>query len=165
MQAARSQALCTGQVVRPSAILDLIRSAETLRLEQSAADRVPEPRLCERCGYISSQVRIAITAERFNAKYSMLPALLLVCGISVAGGVVPAANLDCQLLTAIEYYQHANSFAIMGLLRTPAAFNELVTMTSRILFQSTPAPQDGVAGSGLHNIFGFRYGTACRLLP
>eukprot|EP00803_Ostreobium_quekettii_P010447 evm.model.scf_1116.1 EVM.evm.TU.scf_1116.1 scf_1116:6061-10861(+) len=56
------------EVVRPSAILDLIRSAENLRIEPSASGRVPEPRLCDRCGYISSQAvcKACILLEGLN---------------------------------------------------------------------------------------------------
>lgn len=43
------------QVVRPSAILNIIQAAESMRFKTSAGDNMPQPGKCERCGYISSQ--------------------------------------------------------------------------------------------------------------
>ncbi len=43
------------QAARPSAIIDVIRSAERFRFTRSSDQKLPQPRLCERCGYISSQ--------------------------------------------------------------------------------------------------------------
>lgn len=43
------------QVVRPSAILNIIQAAESMRFKASAEDNMPQPGKCERCGYISSQ--------------------------------------------------------------------------------------------------------------
>ena len=45
------------EAVRPRAILDLIHSAENFRIELGAAGHIPQPRTCQRCGYICSQVR------------------------------------------------------------------------------------------------------------
>ncbi len=48
------------EAVRPRAILDLIHSAETFRINLDAeAKGAPKPRSCQRCGYICSQVRSA----------------------------------------------------------------------------------------------------------
>ena len=48
------------EAVRPRAILDLIHSAETFRINLDAeAKGAPKPRSCQRCGYICSQVRTA----------------------------------------------------------------------------------------------------------
>ena len=46
------------QAARPQAIVDLIRSAETMRIDRSAASEQPMAGTCERCGYITSQARI-----------------------------------------------------------------------------------------------------------
>ena len=43
------------QATRPRAIVDLIRSAEDFRIELGSEGQVPQPRKCERCGYICSQ--------------------------------------------------------------------------------------------------------------
>ena len=46
------------EAVRPRAILDLIHSAETFRINLDADPKgAPQPRSCQRCGYICSQVR------------------------------------------------------------------------------------------------------------
>lgn len=45
------------EAVRPRAILDLIHSAENFPIELGAAGNIPQPRSCQRCGYICSQVR------------------------------------------------------------------------------------------------------------
>ena len=46
------------EAVRPRAILDLIHSAETFRINlDGEAKGAPKPRSCQRCGYICSQVR------------------------------------------------------------------------------------------------------------
>ena len=43
------------QAARPQAIVDLIRSAETMRVDRSAASEQPLAGTCGRCGYITSQ--------------------------------------------------------------------------------------------------------------
>ena len=43
------------QATRPSAIIDLIHSAEAWRISPGAQQALPQPGSCERCGYISSQ--------------------------------------------------------------------------------------------------------------
>mmetsp|Transcript_32431 Transcript_32431/g.91904 ORF Transcript_32431/g.91904 Transcript_32431/m.91904 type:complete len:322 (-) Transcript_32431:238-1203(-) len=46
------------EVARPSAIVDVIRSAEEMRMSSAgnvSSSHAPEPGTCERCGYISSQ--------------------------------------------------------------------------------------------------------------
>lgn len=43
------------QAARPRAIVDLVRSAERLRLRTSATEAMPKPGTCSRCGYLSSQ--------------------------------------------------------------------------------------------------------------
>lgn len=43
------------QATRPRAIVDLIHSAETFRIELGSEGNLPQPRKCERCGYICSQ--------------------------------------------------------------------------------------------------------------
>lgn len=43
------------EAARPSAILGLLRSAETMRFEQRSMAGLPQPGKCGRCGYISSQ--------------------------------------------------------------------------------------------------------------
>jgi len=60
------------QAVRPQAIVDLIRSAETMRIDRSGAggaEPLPAPGSCERCGYITSQARGALAplAQRCSA--------------------------------------------------------------------------------------------------
>jgi cytoplasmic tRNA 2-thiolation protein 1 len=42
-------------VVKPSAILNIIEAAETMRFKSGSKDSMPQPGKCERCGYISSQ--------------------------------------------------------------------------------------------------------------
>lgn len=41
--------------IRPSSIIDIIKSGDSLQLDIKAKDRLPEQRKCSRCGYISSQ--------------------------------------------------------------------------------------------------------------
>ena len=48
------------QAARPQAIVDLIRSAETMRIDRSAASEQPLAGTCERCGYITSQARTCL---------------------------------------------------------------------------------------------------------
>jgi cytoplasmic tRNA 2-thiolation protein 1 len=43
------------KVVKPTAILNIIEAAETMRFKASSEDSMPQPGKCERCGYISSQ--------------------------------------------------------------------------------------------------------------
>ncbi|EFJ44373.1 hypothetical protein VOLCADRAFT_64899 [Volvox carteri f. nagariensis] len=43
------------EAVRPMAIIDVIRSAEDFVFTSASEDKLPQPRNCERCGYISSQ--------------------------------------------------------------------------------------------------------------
>ena len=43
------------QATRPRAIVDLIHSAETFRIELGSEGNLPQPKKCERCGYICSQ--------------------------------------------------------------------------------------------------------------
>lgn len=43
------------EAARPTAIIDLIHSAETMQIDSQAEKNMPAPRTCERCGYISSQ--------------------------------------------------------------------------------------------------------------
>ena len=43
------------QAARPRAIVDLIRSAEDFRIDLGKEGNVPQPRKCDRCGYICSQ--------------------------------------------------------------------------------------------------------------
>lgn len=44
-----------GQAARPLAIIDVIRSAEDFVFAAASDEKLPQPRTCERCGYISSQ--------------------------------------------------------------------------------------------------------------
>ncbi|CAI5514449.1 unnamed protein product [Closterium sp. Naga37s-1] len=44
------------EAIRPRAILDIIKSAEDFRFQADA--KMPTQRTCDRCGYISSQVRL-----------------------------------------------------------------------------------------------------------
>lgn len=46
---------CCLQAARPSAIIDLIRSAEQFRFQQQTSQKLPQPRTCQECGFISSQ--------------------------------------------------------------------------------------------------------------
>lgn len=41
--------------IRPSSIIDIIKSGDSLQLGSTAKDKLPEQRKCSRCGYISSQ--------------------------------------------------------------------------------------------------------------
>lgn len=41
--------------IRPSAIIDIIKSGDSLQLGNQAKDKLPDMRKCSRCGYISSQ--------------------------------------------------------------------------------------------------------------
>lgn len=41
--------------IRPSSIIDIIKSGDSLQLGCSAKEKLPEQRKCSRCGYISSQ--------------------------------------------------------------------------------------------------------------
>jgi cytoplasmic tRNA 2-thiolation protein 1 len=43
------------EAARPSAIIDLIHSAEVLQISALAHKDMPAPGTCERCNYISSQ--------------------------------------------------------------------------------------------------------------
>ena len=43
------------EAVRPSGIMDLIHSGEQFRF-RSTSEKTVDPRACERCGFISSQV-------------------------------------------------------------------------------------------------------------
>ena len=43
------------QATRPRAIVDLIHSAENFRIELGSEGKLPQPKKCERCGYICSQ--------------------------------------------------------------------------------------------------------------
>ncbi|GIM11593.1 hypothetical protein Vretimale_15091, partial [Volvox reticuliferus] len=43
------------EAARPMAIIDVIRSAEDFTFTSASEDKLPQPRTCERCGYISSQ--------------------------------------------------------------------------------------------------------------
>lgn len=43
------------EAARPRAIVDLVKSAETLRIKSSAVNAMNKPGTCERCGYLSSQ--------------------------------------------------------------------------------------------------------------
>ncbi|GLI71628.1 hypothetical protein VaNZ11_016900, partial [Volvox africanus] len=43
------------EAARPMAIIDVIRSAEDFIFTTASEDKLPQPRTCERCGYISSQ--------------------------------------------------------------------------------------------------------------
>jgi cytoplasmic tRNA 2-thiolation protein 1 len=43
------------EATRPSAIIDLIHSAEQFRFLEAAEQRLPKPRTCDVCGFISSQ--------------------------------------------------------------------------------------------------------------
>lgn len=43
------------EATRPSAIIDLIQSAEQFRFQDAAEQRLPKPRTCDSCGFISSQ--------------------------------------------------------------------------------------------------------------
>ena len=43
------------QATRPRAIVDLIHSAENFRIELGSEGNLPQPKKCERCGYICSQ--------------------------------------------------------------------------------------------------------------
>lgn len=51
-------------LIRPQAILDIIRSGERFRIDSTA--KMPEQGLCERCGYISSQVHFQKTRRKPN---------------------------------------------------------------------------------------------------
>lgn len=41
--------------IRPSSIIDIIKSGDSLQLETITKDKLPQQRRCTRCGYISSQ--------------------------------------------------------------------------------------------------------------
>ncbi|KXZ42617.1 hypothetical protein GPECTOR_130g578 [Gonium pectorale] len=43
------------EAARPMAIIDVIRSAEDFVFAAASEEKLPQPRTCERCGYISSQ--------------------------------------------------------------------------------------------------------------
>ncbi|KAG2441936.1 hypothetical protein HXX76_003541 [Chlamydomonas incerta] len=43
------------EAARPMAIIDVIRSAEDFVFAAASDEKLPQPRTCERCGYISSQ--------------------------------------------------------------------------------------------------------------
>lgn len=42
--------------IRPSSIIDIIKSGDSLKLGSKAKDKLPDQRKCSRCGYISSQM-------------------------------------------------------------------------------------------------------------
>ena len=49
------------EAARPRAILDLIYSAETFRIDLDADVKgAPKPRSCQRCGYICSQASACV---------------------------------------------------------------------------------------------------------
>ncbi|KAK9835217.1 hypothetical protein WJX81_006428 [Elliptochloris bilobata] len=57
------------EAARPQAIVDLIRSAETMRIDRSAAgEQLPLAGSCERCGYITSQAvcKVCVLLEGLN---------------------------------------------------------------------------------------------------
>lgn len=41
--------------IRPSSIIDIIKSGDSLQLDSNAKEKLPDQRHCNRCGYISSQ--------------------------------------------------------------------------------------------------------------
>jgi cytoplasmic tRNA 2-thiolation protein 1 len=43
------------EALRPSSILDIIRSGEEFVLSDAVAEKLPEQGTCERCGYLSSR--------------------------------------------------------------------------------------------------------------
>jgi hypothetical protein len=69
---------------RPQAILDIIRSGERFRIDSTA--KMPEQGLCEKCGYISSQVlnfKLQIhhifTADDFHSEEMYMDSLIVNC--------------------------------------------------------------------------------------
>ncbi|WIA40331.1 hypothetical protein OEZ86_013698 [Tetradesmus obliquus] len=57
------------EAARPSAIMDLIHSAESWTISQGAQDQMPSPQSCQRCGFLSSQAlcKACILLEGLNS--------------------------------------------------------------------------------------------------
>ena len=87
------------QATRPRAIVDLIHSAENFRIELGSEGNLPQPRKCERCGYICSQA-VCKACQLLEGLNKGLPSM----GISRPGQVKSrtATKLAAQKLRAMN---------------------------------------------------------------
>lgn len=100
--------LRTLQAARPRAIVDLVHSAERLRLRSDASGTAPRPGTCMRCGYLSSQAvcKACVLLEGLNKG---LPRLGVSRTRKKGGNVV--ADLSTEPL------EHANGGTVAGVVR------------------------------------------------
>lgn len=87
------------QATRPRAIVDLIHSAENFRIELGSEGNLPQPKKCERCGYICSQ-SVCKACQLLEGLNKGLPSM----GISRPGQVKSrtAAKLATDKLHALS---------------------------------------------------------------
>lgn len=87
------------QATRPRAIVDLIHSAENFRIELGSEGNLPQPRKCERCGYICSQ-SVCKACQLLEGLNKGLPSM----GISRPGQVKSrtATKLAAEKLRALS---------------------------------------------------------------
>ena len=87
------------QATRPRAIVDLIHSAENFRIELGSEGNLPQPRKCERCGYICSQA-VCKACQLLEGLNKGLPSM----GISRPGQVKSrtATKLAAEKLRALS---------------------------------------------------------------
>ena len=99
------------EAARPRAILDLIYSAETFRINLDANPKgAPQPRSCQRCGYICSQVR---TPCGISLAFAQLTSRCLLeqgyCSVLVYKFIAP--DLDCYVNQRIS--PHADAQCVL----------------------------------------------------
>lgn len=94
------------QVTRPRAIVDLIHSAENFRIELGSEGNLPQPRKCERCGYICSQA-VCKACQLLEGLNKGLPSM----GISRPGQVKSrtATKLAAEKLKAMNLAEEKNA--------------------------------------------------------
>ncbi|KAL3158142.1 cytosolic thiouridylase subunit Ctu1 [Trebouxia sp. C0010 RCD-2024] len=87
------------EATRPRAIVDLIHSAETFRIELGSEGNLPQPRKCDRCGYICSQ-SVCKACQLLEGLNKGLPSM----GISRPGQVKSrtATKLAAEKLRALS---------------------------------------------------------------
>ena len=94
------------QATRPRAIVDLIHSAENFRIELGSEGNLPQPRKCERCGYICSQ-SVCKACQLLEGLNKGLPSM----GISRPGQVKSraATKLAADKLRAVSLAENNSS--------------------------------------------------------
>lgn len=110
----------TVMLCRPRAILDIIKSGENFRI--STSTKMPEQGTCERCGYISSQVRLAILNSKPKAPISSFEIVIVIMRMFLTFLLILIPQKWCKACVLLEGLNRG--LPKMGIVRSRGQNNE-----------------------------------------